>query len=99
MRKLLRTGETTATILGIGIVLLWALVLGPIGGLLLGGLTYSMLSNNPAVGIICGLILFSPLLLTLVWSPLMWRTFSPKESTDHPGHRVQRFSWSESNPQ
>jgi hypothetical protein len=99
MKKLQRTGERTATGLGIGMIFLWTLVLGPIGGLLLGGLTYSMLSNNLTVGIACGLILFSPLLITLVWAPLMWRTCSPKESPDHPGHRVQTFSWSEGSPQ
>ena len=48
----------------------WIIVLGPVGFLLMCGLTYAMYFSNLALGIVCGLLLFSPLLVAAVWLPL-----------------------------
>ena len=48
------------------------LILGPVGFLLLLAVFYSMMVQNLALGIIAGLIFFSPLILLGIWAPLKW---------------------------
>ncbi len=62
-----RMTETTGTIM----IIIWTFVLGPVGFLLLLGTAYAMISGNLALGIVCGLLMFSPLLVTAVWAPLV----------------------------
>jgi hypothetical protein len=57
--------------MGTAVMIAWALFLGPLGLLALTGMAYSMVAQNLALGIICGLLLFSPLALTVVWVPIM----------------------------
>jgi small-conductance mechanosensitive channel len=60
--------------LGVGTWMLIAgvLILGPVGFLLLLAVFYSMTTQNLALGIIVGLIFFSPLILLIIWTPLKW---------------------------
>jgi hypothetical protein len=60
--------------LGVGTWMLLAgvLILGPMGFLLLLAVFYSMTTQNLALGIIVGLIFFSPLILLIIWTPLKW---------------------------
>ena len=60
--------------LGVGNWMLIAgvLILGPVGFLLLLAVFYSMTTQNLALGIIVGLIFFSPLILLIIWTPLKW---------------------------
>ncbi len=55
---------------GMGVFLSWSLILGPVGLVLMGGLAYAMHVSNLALGIVCGLLLFTPLLFMAVWLPL-----------------------------
>jgi hypothetical protein len=51
----------------------WVLILGPVGALLLGGITYSMLAKNLAVGVLCGAGFFLPPVLTAAWGSMrLW---------------------------
>lgn len=49
----------------------WVLIVGPIGFVLLLGLAYAMHFGNLALGIICAVLVLSPLLLVAAWLPLM----------------------------
>jgi len=53
--------------MGAAMIISWFLFLGPIGCGLLCGVAYAMIVQNLALGIICGLLLFSPLILTATW--------------------------------
>lgn len=48
----------------------WIIVLGPVGFLLMCGLSYAMYFSNLALGIVCGLLISSPILFAAVWLPL-----------------------------
>ncbi len=54
-------------------IISWVVILGPVGFALLCVLTYAMvlLKSNLALGIVCCLLLFSPLLFMAVWVPLI----------------------------
>jgi hypothetical protein len=56
---------------GIWMIMSWVVILGPVGFALLCALTYAMYFSNLALGIVCCLLLFSPLLFLAVWVPLM----------------------------
>ncbi len=60
--------------LGVGTWMLLAgvLILGPVGFLLLLVVFYSMMSQNLALGVVAGLIFFSPLILLIIWTLLKW---------------------------
>ncbi len=58
--------------MGAIVVITWVLILGPIGGLLLGAVAYSMHARNLIVGALYGALLFLPLLLTVVWGIETW---------------------------
>jgi hypothetical protein len=68
MRAYARTSERTAETLGLLTFLVWLLIVGPAGFLLLLGLAYAMVTSNLALGVVCGLIALSPLFLTIVWA-------------------------------
>jgi predicted lipid-binding transport protein (Tim44 family) len=53
--------------MGTFVMIAWFIVLGPLAALLLGGIAYSMFVDNLEAGLICGFLLFLPLLLTLAW--------------------------------
>jgi hypothetical protein len=61
----------TAVRVGIWMMISWAVLLGPVGFALLCVLAYAMYFSNLALGIVCCLILASPLLFIAVWVPLM----------------------------
>lgn len=56
---------------GTWMFLAWFVVLGPIGLALWCGLAYAMYASNLALGIVCFLLLSAPLLLMVVWLPLI----------------------------
>jgi hypothetical protein len=53
--------------MGTFVMIAWFVVLAPLAGLLLGGMTYSMFPHNLEIGPICALFCFLPLLLTIAW--------------------------------
>ncbi len=52
---------------GTAMMISWFLFLGPLGFGLLCGVAYAMVTQNLALGIVCGLLCFAPLMLTVVW--------------------------------
>lgn len=48
----------------------WLLFLGPVGFLALLGIAYAMVVRNLALGIIGGMLLATPVILTAVWIPV-----------------------------
>jgi len=64
--------EKTALDTGTWMFITGALILGPVGFLLLLVLFYSMIVENLALGIITGLLFASPMILLGIWAPLKW---------------------------
>ncbi len=64
--------ERAALGTGAWMMITGVLVLGPVGFLLLLAVFYSMMVQNLALGIIAGLIFFSPLIFLVIWAPLKW---------------------------
>ncbi len=64
--------EKAALGAGTWMLIAGVLMLGPVGFLVLLAVFYSMLIQNLALGIVTGLIFFSPLILFAVWAPLKW---------------------------
>jgi hypothetical protein len=56
--------------IGTAIFVSWLLFLGPVGILLLLSVAYAMLVQNLALGIIGGLLLATPLILSATWVPV-----------------------------
>jgi hypothetical protein len=72
--KLVRT-------MGIITILSWIIILGPVGVLLLGGLAHSMVAERPATGAFWGILIFLPLVLTIVWGALTLLEFLLEKRT------------------
>ncbi|MEW6348332.1 MAG: hypothetical protein AB1646_04680 [Thermodesulfobacteriota bacterium] len=70
----MRTNQTTlagaSTTVGGWVFISITLLLGPLGFVLLAGMAYAMYSQNLALGLVCGLLVLTPFLLTLIWVPL-----------------------------
>jgi len=64
--------EKTALGTGTWMFITGALILGPVGFLLLVVLFYSMLVENLALGTVSGLLYASPMILLGIWAPLKW---------------------------
>lgn len=64
--------EKTALGAGTWMLIGGVLILGPVGFLLLLVVFYSMMVQNLALGLVAGLIFFSPLILFAIWAPLKW---------------------------
>ena len=64
--------EKSAFGTGTGMIFTGVLILGPVGFLLLLTIFYSMMVQNLALGLIAGLMFFSPLIFLLIWAPLKW---------------------------
>lgn len=60
-----------AAIVGAWMFVSGALIFGPLGFALLCGITYAMYLSNLALGIICALLLFSPLICGAFWVTLL----------------------------
>jgi hypothetical protein len=56
--------------MGATIFVAWLLFLGPVGLLALLGVAYAMVVQNLALGIIGGLLLATPVILTAAWIPV-----------------------------
>jgi len=56
---------------GAWLFLCGVLIMGPLGFVLLCALAYAMNFSNLALGVVCILLLASPLVLLAVWVPLM----------------------------
>jgi hypothetical protein len=56
--------------IGAAMFVSWLLFLGPVGLVLLLGLPYAMIVQDLALGIVCGLLLAIPLVLTALWIPV-----------------------------
>ncbi|MGB6064791.1 MAG: hypothetical protein WBG50_08275 [Desulfomonilaceae bacterium] len=65
-------GKMVVRSMGTITMVAWMLVLGPISALLLGGVAYSMVAKNPVQGVLCGVLLFLPLCLTIAWGIERW---------------------------
>jgi hypothetical protein len=59
-------------VIGTWMWIAWVIFLGPGGFLLLIGVAYAMLAQNLALGIVAGILLFLPILLTVPWFPVGW---------------------------
>jgi hypothetical protein len=66
--------ERSTAKIGMWMILLWFLIMGPLGFAVLSGVAYAMYFGNLAFGVVCVLIMFSPLLLLGVWLFLMGAT-------------------------
>jgi len=64
--------EKTALDTGTLMFITGALILGPVGFLLLVVLFHSMLAENLALGTVTGLLFASPMILFGIWAPLKW---------------------------
>jgi|SRR5271157_2124085 len=53
--------------IGAAMFVSWLLFLGPVGLVLLLGLPYAMIVQDLALGIVCGLLLAIPVVLSVVW--------------------------------
>ncbi len=62
--------EKVAEYAGAAIFITGALILGPVGLLLLLGLFYSMMVENLVMGIVTGLLTASPVVSLVVWASL-----------------------------
>lgn len=62
--------ETTGAVMMIA----WTLIIGPLGLVLLLGVAYAVISQNLALGVVCGLLMFCPLALTVLWAPFVGLT-------------------------
>ena len=56
--------------IGAAIFISWSLFLGPVGLVVLLGVAYAMVVQNLALGIIGGLLLATPVVLTAAWIPV-----------------------------
>ncbi len=63
--------NNSAIAVGMWMIISGVVILGPVGFGLLCALAYAMHFSNLALGIVCCLLLFSPLLFMAVWVPLM----------------------------
>ncbi len=75
-------GKRVSTTMGSAMFIAWMLFLGPLGFLLLLGIAYSMVAQNLALGILCGLLLVTPLVLSAVWVPLGWSAVLRDQRTE-----------------
>ncbi len=56
--------------IGAAMFVSWMLFLGPVGLVLLLGIPYAMIVQNLALGIVFGLLLAIPVVLSAVWIPV-----------------------------
>jgi len=59
-----RFWENAGTLMFLG----WSLILGLVGFLLLCALAYAMVTENLALGVVCGMVLFAPPALAVIWT-------------------------------
>ncbi len=69
MEPRLSNAHKFASGVGAAMMISWILFLGPVGLLFLFGVAYAIVVQNLALGIICGLLLFTPLILMILWAP------------------------------
>jgi len=62
-----RASERGYMILGTAMMLAWFMVIGVGGFLLLMGIFYAMVAKSMTLGIVCCVLLFAPLGMTLLW--------------------------------
>lgn len=55
--------------LGSAMMIAWTMLLGPLGAIALLTIAYAIFTQNLALGIVCGLLVFAPLVLTVTWAP------------------------------
>jgi hypothetical protein len=63
-------GSEIAYATGTVMMVSWVVILGPMGALLLGGIAYSMLAKDLAMGVLCGAVFFLPIVLTAAWGSM-----------------------------
>jgi len=66
-----RLFRARAESIGTLIALSWFMIIGPWGGLLLGGIAYFLATESPALGLFCTFIFFSPLVLMIIGGFIM----------------------------
>jgi len=74
-----------AETLGATWMILWLLVLGPVGLLAWLGLCYSMMVQNAVLGAVCAIILGSPLVTIAAWGLFAWRAIVQEERAEAQG--------------
>lgn len=60
-------GPGTAAKLGTWMFLSWVLIVGPVGFVIWLALAYAMEFSNLALGVVCVLLLFTPVLFSAAW--------------------------------
>jgi hypothetical protein len=88
--------EKAALGVGTWMFIAGALILGPIGFVLLLVVLYSMMFQNLALGVVAGLLISSPLILLAIWAPLKWTAvlrerFGKKAAFARGAHPVPEF--------
>lgn len=63
--------KRTAEELGSAMILAWTLLLGPLGAIALLAIAYAIFIQNLALGIVSGVLVFAPLMLTVAWGPFL----------------------------
>lgn len=69
---MLFSAKKIGSALGIAMIFSWYVVLGPLGLVAFLILAYAMWTKTLALAIATGLVLTSPVLLTLLWVPFEW---------------------------
>jgi ABC-type transport system involved in multi-copper enzyme maturation permease subunit len=64
--------ESMVLAAGVPMLMSGLLIFGSLGFVLLLGVFYAMLVQNFALGVVCGLVLFTPAILGVTWAPLAW---------------------------
>jgi len=82
MRNRKKTLRKVADKLGATWMILWPLVLGPVGLLAGLGLSYSMMVQNAVLGAVCTIILGSPLVTIAAWGLFAWRASVGEEGAE-----------------
>lgn len=67
--------------IGVWLVLSWAVMIGLVGFALFLGVAYAMTFSNFALGLVCVLLMASPLLFAALWVPLMGATLIAEHAT------------------
>lgn len=63
--------KNLAVKIGVWLVLSWTVMVGLVGFALFLGVAYAMTFSNFALGLVCVLLMASPLLFAAIWVPLM----------------------------
>ena len=67
--------------IGVWLVISWTVMIGLVGFALFLGVAYAMTFSNFALGLVCVLLMASPLLFAAIWVPLMGASLIAEHAT------------------